>query len=162
TPRASTTSALPARLETARLPCLATTTPSDDTTTAAAVDTLSVPSPSPPVPQVSSVAARPWSTAIIAPRMAAAASAMIAAVSPPHDFAFARPSADVEHIGKRVAFDQEGMVARRSERIGQAGEDRLAVVQDGGRLSVHEARGADDVPSERLADRLMPQANSQD
>ncbi len=59
TPSASTTSALPARLETARLPCLATCTPSDETTMAAAVDTFRVPSPSPPVPHVSSVAGSP-------------------------------------------------------------------------------------------------------
>ncbi len=59
TPSASTTSALPALLDTARLPCLATGTPSDDTTIAAAVETLSVPSPSPPVPHVSSVAGKP-------------------------------------------------------------------------------------------------------
>ncbi len=53
TPRAASTSALPERLETERLPCLATGTPAAAATRAAAVEMLNVPRPSPPVPQVS-------------------------------------------------------------------------------------------------------------
>ena len=53
TPSASKTSALPHRLETDRLPCLATRTPAAASTSAAAVDTLTVPARSPPVPHVS-------------------------------------------------------------------------------------------------------------
>ena len=45
--------ALPQWLETDRLPCLATGTPAAATTKAAVVETLKVPEPSPPVPQVS-------------------------------------------------------------------------------------------------------------
>ena len=52
-PRASTTSADPHRLETDRLPCLATLTPAPATTNAVAVETLKVPVASPPVPHVS-------------------------------------------------------------------------------------------------------------
>src|SRR5919107_5998962 len=52
-PRASSTSALPALLVAARLPCLATTTPAPRATKAAAVETFMVPLASPPVPQVS-------------------------------------------------------------------------------------------------------------
>ncbi len=55
TPRASSTSMLPARLVAARLPCLATGTPAPATTKAAAVEMLKEPTPSPPVPQVSTV-----------------------------------------------------------------------------------------------------------
>ena len=54
TPRASSTSALPAFDETARLPCLATEIPHAAATIAEAVEMLNVCSPSPPVPQVSS------------------------------------------------------------------------------------------------------------
>ena len=43
TPRASTTSALPQRLEKERLPCLATRTPQPATTNAVAVEILNVP-----------------------------------------------------------------------------------------------------------------------
>ena len=57
-PSASTTSALPQRLETERLPCLATATPHAATTTAAALDRFSVCAPSPPVPQVSTTTAQ--------------------------------------------------------------------------------------------------------
>ncbi|MMZ60154.1 hypothetical protein D1872_222290 [compost metagenome] len=54
TPSASSTSALPLLLDTARLPCLATRTPPAAATSAAAVEMLNVPPPSPPVPHVSS------------------------------------------------------------------------------------------------------------
>src|SRR5262245_46674896 len=53
TPSASTTSADPQRLETDRLPCLATLRPAPATTNAVAVETLKVPDASPPVPAVS-------------------------------------------------------------------------------------------------------------
>jgi len=52
TPRASSTSALPERLEMERLPCLATGIPAEAATMAVAVEILKVLSP-PPVPQVS-------------------------------------------------------------------------------------------------------------
>src|SRR4051794_33261425 len=52
-PRASRTSAEPAWLVAARLPCLAITTPAPRATNAAAVEMLIVPFASPPVPQVS-------------------------------------------------------------------------------------------------------------
>ncbi len=54
TPSDSSTSAEPVRLETARLPCLATATPHEATTIATVVEMLIVPALSPPVPQVSS------------------------------------------------------------------------------------------------------------
>ncbi len=53
TPHASSRSADPHRPDAARLPCLATRTPAAATTSAATVETLNVPAPSPPVPQVS-------------------------------------------------------------------------------------------------------------
>ena len=53
TPSASNRSALPQRLETDRLPCLATRTPHAATTSAATVETLNVWARSPPVPHVS-------------------------------------------------------------------------------------------------------------
>ncbi len=53
TPSASSTSTEPHLDDAARPPCLATRTPAAATTMAAMVDTLTVPAPSPPVPQVS-------------------------------------------------------------------------------------------------------------
>ena len=56
TPSASSTSALPVRLETARLPCLATATPHEAVTIATVVEMLNLTPPAgslPPVPHVS-------------------------------------------------------------------------------------------------------------
>ncbi len=53
TPSASRTSADPDRDVIARLPCLATGTPAAATMTAAVVEMLNVPEPSPPVPTMS-------------------------------------------------------------------------------------------------------------
>ncbi len=55
-PRTSTTSALPQRLETLRLPCLATRAPAAAAMTVAPVEMLTDPMPSPPVPTMSSTA----------------------------------------------------------------------------------------------------------
>ena len=59
TPRASSTSALPERLEIERLPCLATGIPAAAATRAVAVEILKVDRP-PPVPQVSMSSAVTW------------------------------------------------------------------------------------------------------
>ena len=55
TPRAVKTSALPARLDDARPPCLAMKAPPAAATKAAAVEILNVFFPSPPVPQGSTI-----------------------------------------------------------------------------------------------------------
>ena len=82
-PSASSTSALPQRLDEARLPCLATPAPAAAATSPAAVEMLKVPALSPPVPQVStrparrtgvltarwrSVVAKPTSSSTVSPR----------------------------------------------------------------------------------------------
>ena len=82
TPNASSTSMLPARLEAARLPCFATGTPAPATTKAAAVETLKVPAPSPPVPQVSTVRASLQRAVTACARSARAAATISATVSP--------------------------------------------------------------------------------
>ncbi len=82
TPSASIRSALPQRLETERLPCLATVTPQPATTKAVTVEMLKVPAPSPPVPQVSTTRPPPaWMRAALR-RMALAAPASSSNVSP--------------------------------------------------------------------------------
>ena len=104
TPSASKTSALPQRLETERLPCLATGRPQAATTTAAAVEMLSVCEPSPPVPQVSTTSGSPCSTTVIAPRIASAAPAIASAVSPPMRSATANaPICTGVHAPARIA-----------------------------------------------------------
>src|SRR5215203_412829 len=82
TPRAASTSALPERLETERLPCLATGTPAAAATRAAAVEMLNVPRPSPPVPQVSTRSPVLWGMGRDRRRMALAAPEISATDSP--------------------------------------------------------------------------------
>ncbi len=82
TPRASSTSALPQRLETDRLPCLATGTPAAAATMAARVEMLKVWRPSPPVPQVSITPWRRVGTGVAWRRIARAEPAISAGVSP--------------------------------------------------------------------------------
>ena len=81
TPSASRTSALPQRLLIPRLPCFATGCPDAATTSAAAVETLKVPQPSPPVPQVS-VTGRSVCTRRAFSRITWAIPAISSAVSP--------------------------------------------------------------------------------
>ena len=82
TPRASSRSALPQRLETERLPCLATVTPLPATTKAVVVEMLKVPAPSPPVPQVSTTADPGAWIRVARRRMTRAAPASSSKVSP--------------------------------------------------------------------------------
>jgi hypothetical protein len=79
---ASSTSALPVRDDTARLPCLATRPPAAATTKATAVDTLNVPPPSPPVPHVSMSGRGTAAKGIAAFRMARAMPVTSSTVSP--------------------------------------------------------------------------------
>ena len=82
TPAASSTSALPERPETERLPCFATLAPAPAATRAPAVETLNVPRASPPVPQVSTRCVPSTSTRVARRRITAAAAAISSTVSP--------------------------------------------------------------------------------
>src|SRR5438105_784976 len=54
------------------------------------------------------------------------------------------------------------MIPRRGEAIRDALEDRVPVVADLARLSVHEVRRANDLAAERLADRLVTETHAED
>ena len=81
-PSASSTSAEPERDDCARLPCLATVTPAAATTSAAMVDILMVPRPSPPVPQVSTSTPAGTLSLVARARIARAAPTTSLTVSP--------------------------------------------------------------------------------
>ena len=81
TPAASSTSALPAALVMARLPCLATRRPAPTATSAAMVETLMECVPSPPVPQVSTRSPSTLTRRALS-RMTRAMPAISSAVSP--------------------------------------------------------------------------------
>jgi len=82
TPRASRTSALPHLLQTPLLPCLATATPAPAVAKAAAVETLNVWRPSPPVPQVSTMTAYVPLIGVDFSRMASTLPAIMSGVAP--------------------------------------------------------------------------------
>lgn len=113
TPSDSRTSAEPVRLETARLPCLATATSQLATTIATVVEMLNVPALSPPVPQVSSSGLRLVCIGGTRPRIASAKPAISSVVSPFMRSAIARPA-----ICDGVASPAStcSMVARDSSR----------------------------------------------
>ena len=86
TPSASSTSAAPLLEDMLRLPCLATGTPQPATTKDTAVEMLSVPWPSPPVPH-RSIAPGGASIAFMLARMTRAAPTISATVGPRRDCA---------------------------------------------------------------------------
>ena len=82
TPSSASRSALPHDDETARLPCFATSAPAPAATSAAIVEMLNVPRPSPPVPQVSMTRTLSTSSGVTRSRIAIAAPVISSAVSP--------------------------------------------------------------------------------
>ncbi len=85
------------------------------------------------------------------------------AVTHPHDLALVRPGADLEiGVVERLALDDEAVVARRLERVGQAAEDALTVVVDRRGLAVHDADVAHHLAAEDVADALVAETDAQD
>nr|WP_231289839.1 hypothetical protein [Komagataeibacter europaeus] len=82
TSSSSSTSVAPEREDSARLPCLTTGAPRAASTNATAVDTFSVPSPSPPVPHTSIAPGGMPGTATMRARMARTAASSSVTVSP--------------------------------------------------------------------------------
>src|SRR5262249_24948634 len=68
---------------------------------------------------------------------------------------------DLDLRWQRRLHDGQGVVAGRGERVGQTVQDALALVRDLGRLAVQKFRSPGDHPAEGLADRLMPEADTQ-
>src|SRR6266704_8449 len=86
----------------------------------------------------------------------------VAAVTESHDDAVAGLGGDGEFARQGFFFDDQGMVARGGEGIGQLAEDILAVVMDLASLAVKEFRSADYFSAERRADGLMAKAHAKD
>lgn len=74
------------------------------------------------------------------------------AMAEPHDLALGRLGRDLELRGEGRALDQQRVVARGGEALRHAAEDVGVLVQDRRGLAVHQARGADDVSAEIMAD----------
>src|SRR4029077_10555025 len=90
TPSEANTSAAPERDDSARLPCLATGTPTPATMKEAQVETLTEPEPSPPVPTTSTASGGAVTRSILL-RIAATAPVISSTVSPRTRSAISRP-----------------------------------------------------------------------
>ena len=113
----------------ARLPCLTTGTPQAATTIAAAVEMLTVPAPSPPVPHVSSRESRaiPLSQRVIRSRTAATAPSSSSAVSP----LIRKAVRNAAWRRRRFAVEQR---SRTAARLSDAREQRPAAERFEGRV----------------------------
>ena len=76
-----------------------------------------------------------------------------------------RPSArlrrDLEHVGQALSLDDQRMIARHLNALGQALEHALAGVADGRQLAVHGLGRADHLAAVDLADGLVAEADAE-
>jgi len=86
----------------------------------------------------------------------------VAAVAEAHDDAVVGFGGDGEFAGQRFFFDDQGMVARGGEGIGQLAEYILVVVMDLAGFAVEELWGAYNLAAKRNANRLMTEADAED
>src|SRR6267142_6868829 len=86
----------------------------------------------------------------------------VAAVAEAHDDAVIGFGGDGEFARERFALDDERVIARCREGIGQPAENTLAVVLDLAGLAVKKFRGANDLAAKRNANGLMPKAYAED
>ena len=86
----------------------------------------------------------------------------VAAVTEGHDDAVVGLGGDRQLARQGLFFDDQGMVARGGEGIGQLAKNVLAVVMDLARFAMEEFRSADDFASERGANGLVAKAHAED
>src|SRR5678816_2146064 len=84
------------------------------------------------------------------------------AMANPHDLVLPGLRRDLETGRQRVALDEQRVVAGGLERVRQVAVEAPRVVKDRRELAVHHAIGAHDVPTERLSDRLVAEADPED
>src|SRR5260370_4928411 len=86
----------------------------------------------------------------------------VATMAETHDDAVVSLGRDGELARQGFFLDDEGMVARRGERVGQLAENVFMVVMNLTGFAVKEFRGADDFAAERGPNGLMAEADTQD
>ena len=87
---------------------------------------------------------------------------VVGPVPEPHDLTLLGPGRDLQDRRERLALDDERVVTAGRERVGEPGEDPLAVVVYRARLAVDDPHVADHLGAEGLADRLVAEADPQD
>src|SRR6266498_2637082 len=78
-----------------------------------------------------------------------------------HDLALGGLRLNFKTVAHVHPIDDQGMIARSLERIGQRPIDRFPVMFDLRSLSMHEAGCANDFPPEGHGQRLMSQADAE-
>ena len=84
----------------------------------------------------------------------------VAAMTETHDDAVTGFGGDGQLTRERFALDDERVVTRGGERLGQFAEDIFTVVMDFTRLAVKKLWGANDFSAEGGADGLMAEADA--
>src|ERR1700694_2290075 len=79
-----------------------------------------------------------------------------------HDGAIFRLGVDDEVGGKRIAFDDERVIARRSHWRRASSEQPRVCVSHVGHFAMTRPGAANDAAAEGLADRLMPEAYAEE
>ena len=80
----------------------------------------------------------------------------------PHDDAVIGFGGDGELAGQGFALNDERVIARGGERIGELAEDAFRVVVNAAGLAVEELGGANDFAAEGRADRLLANPVTED
>ena len=79
-----------------------------------------------------------------------------------HHLALVGPARHLQRGGDGPPLHDERVVAAGEEGRRDAGVDATAPVRDRGRLAVHDPEVPHHAPAERLADRLVPEADPED
>jgi hypothetical protein len=79
-------------------------------------------------------------------------------VTDSHDFVFGGPGGHLEIGGECAGADDEGVIAGGFEGVGEACEDAIAVMEDGGGFAVHQAPVALDGSAPGVANALVAEA----
>src|SRR5271167_930322 len=79
-----------------------------------------------------------------------------------HDEPVRGAGRDFQAVRQRRALDDQRVVARGRKGIGEPRKDGLAIMGYKAGLAVHDLRRSYHPASERLADRLVPEAHAQD
>ena len=85
---------------------------------------------------------------------------LVAAMAQAHDDAVVGFGGDGQLAGKRFPLDDERMIARGREGLGEFAEDILSIMMNFTGFSVEEFRSANDFSAERRANGLMAEANA--
>jgi hypothetical protein len=78
-----------------------------------------------------------------------------------HGHAARAAGGDHEGRGHGWLVDDQGVVAGGPEARGQAGQQAVAVMSDGGRLAVHGLRGSDDLGAVSGGDGLVAETDAE-